>query len=115
MRITEIPFPVLRLQYRIAREPLELIDKRFVSRMDSEAPARLLYERSVGALDAAVGNVLREVKLRLRGTVLAERSGTLGRAAALDAAATLKKEQAVEVLADADKQKRKEASAAGGW
>jgi hypothetical protein len=114
MRITEIPFPVLRLQYRIAREPLELVDKRFVSRMDSEAPARLLYERSVGALDAAVGNVLREVKLRLRGTVLAERSGTLGRAA-LDVAATRKKEQAVEFLADAEKQKRKEASAAGGW
>ena len=38
MRITAIAFPVLRLQYRIARAPLELFDKHFVSRMNSKAP-----------------------------------------------------------------------------
>ena len=51
MKITEIPFAALRLQYRIARVPLRLFEQRVLARVDSEAPARLLYERSVGAVD----------------------------------------------------------------
>jgi hypothetical protein len=94
MNITEIPLAVLRLQYRIARVPLELIDQRIVSQMDAEAPLRLLYERSIGSLDAAVGNILRDSKLRQRGTALAERSEALSRAAALDAAAVRRKQEA---------------------
>jgi hypothetical protein len=94
MNITEIPFARLRLQYRIARAPLELVDQRIVSQMDAEAPLRLLYERSIGSLDAGIGNILRDSKLRLRGTALAERSEALGRAAALDAAAASRKQEA---------------------
>lgn len=98
MRITAIAFPVLRLQYRIARAPLELFNKHFVSRINSKAPARLPYERSVGTLDITVGNVLRDPKLRLRGTTLAERSAVLAHAAALDAAAACRKKQADDEL-----------------
>ena len=98
MRITVIAFPVLRLQYRIARAPLELFDKHFVSRIDSRRQARLLYERSVGTLDTAVGNVLRDPKLRLRGTALVERSAALAHAAALDAVAARREKRADDEL-----------------
>src|SRR3954471_8829315 len=92
MWITAMPLPVLRLQYRIARVPLELFDKHFVYRVDSEAPARLLYERSVGALDITVGNMLRDPRLRLRGTALADRGAALAYTAALDAPAAASRE-----------------------
>lgn len=93
MRIVEAPLAVLRLQYRIARFPLELIEQRVVSRMDSEAPARLFYERSLGLLDAKVGNALGDKELADSGTALAKRSDALGRAARLDAAADRAQQQ----------------------
>ncbi len=58
MKITEIPLAAMRLQYWIARTPLRLFEQRVLTRVDSEAPARVLYERWVGAVDAAVGTVL---------------------------------------------------------
>ncbi|MBN3455409.1 IF2 family translation initiation factor [Mycobacterium sp. DSM 3803] len=88
MRVTEIPSAVLRLQYRIARFPLQLIDAHVVSRLDSEAPARLLYENSLGTLDAKIGGVLGDTELEQRGTALSERSKALARAAQLDAMGT---------------------------
>ncbi|BBX05140.1 IF2 family translation initiation factor [Mycolicibacterium moriokaense] len=93
MNIVEAPLAVLRLQYRIARFPLELIEQHVFSRMDSEAPARLFYERSFGLLDSTVGNALGDKELADRGTVLAQRSDALGRAARLDAAADRAQQQ----------------------
>ena len=58
MKITTVPFAVLRFQYLIVRVPLQLIEDRVSTRMDAEAPARLFYERSLGMLDATVGRVL---------------------------------------------------------
>ena len=48
MRITKVPFAVLRFQYQLVRFPLQLIEERVVSRMGTEAPARLFYERTLG-------------------------------------------------------------------
>lgn len=87
MGITEIPLRVLRFQYQVARLPLQLIEDRFVAQMDSEAPARLWYERSLGMLDTAVGTALGDSEARRRGATLLERSDALRRAAQLDAAA----------------------------
>lgn len=87
MSLTAIPKAVLRFQYQVARMPLQLIDERFVARMNDEAPARLFYERSLGMLDTAVGAALGDPELRKRGTTLVERSDALRRAAELDAAA----------------------------
>ncbi|KUI35976.1 IF2 family translation initiation factor [Mycobacterium sp. IS-1590] len=87
MSLTAIPKAVLRLQYQVARVPLQLIDDRFVARMDDEAPARLFYERSLGMLDTAVGAALGDHELQKRGATLVERSDALRRAAELDAAA----------------------------
>ena len=64
MKITTVPFAVLRFQYLIVRVPLQLIEDRVSTRMDAEAPARLFYERSLGMLDATVGRVLGDPKLR---------------------------------------------------
>ena len=88
MKITDVPFAVLRFQYQLARLPLQLIEDRVVARMDSEAPARLFYERSMGLLDATVGNALGAPDVRRRGAALAARSEDLRRAARLDEAAS---------------------------
>jgi hypothetical protein len=88
MNITDVPFAVLRFQYQLARFPLQLIEDRVVARLDSEAPARLFYERSLGLLDTTVGNALGAPEWEQRGAALIERSDQLRRAARLDAAAT---------------------------
>jgi hypothetical protein len=94
MKIAEIPLVVLRFQYQIARLPLQLIEDQVVARLHSEGPARLLYERSFGALDATVGKLLGDPQLEKRGAALVERSNSLSKAAKLDATATRNREQA---------------------
>jgi hypothetical protein len=98
MKITDVPFAVLRFQYQFVRFPLQLIEDRVITRMESEAPGRLLYERSFGALDAVVGSVLGDPELAERGSALADRSDVLARAARLDGAATQKEKRADETL-----------------
>ncbi|MGV0790668.1 IF2 family translation initiation factor [Mycolicibacterium sp. XJ1819] len=88
MNITDIPFAVLRFQYSLARFPLQVIGHQLAARMDDEAPARLFYERSLGVLDATVGNALGDEQVERRGAALIERSDALRRAARLDAEAT---------------------------
>ena len=93
MRIIDTPLAVLRLQYRIVRFPLQMIEAGVVARMDSEAPARLFCDRSLGLLDASVGNALGDWRLAKRGGARAERSDALRRAAQLDAAADQARQQ----------------------
>ena len=97
MKSTDVPFAVLRFQYQLARIPLQLIEAQMAAWMDSEAPPRLFYERSLGALDATVGNLLGDPKLEKRGAALIDRSDALGRVAQLDATAQ-KQEQADDEL-----------------
>src|SRR4051812_33489487 len=94
MKIAEIPFAVLRFQYQIARIPLQLIEDQMAARLYKEAPVRLFYERSLGSVDAAIGDLLGDPRLKQRGTALIERSDALSRAAKLDAKAAAKREQA---------------------
>lgn len=100
MKITDLPFAVLRLQYRLARMPLQLIERRFVSRMDAEAPPRLYFERAVGTVDAAAGNVLRDTDLEESGINRIEKASVLGEASRLDDLASRQKQQAEDELAD---------------
>ncbi len=88
MKITDVPLAVMRFQYELARFPLQVIHEQVLTRMDSEAPARLFVERSLGLLDVTAGNALRAPELEQRGAALIERSDALRRAARLDAAAT---------------------------
>jgi hypothetical protein len=94
MRFTRVPLAVLRFQYQLVRSPLQVLEERVMARMDTEAPARLFYERSLGVLDATAGSVLGDPRLRKRGALLADRSDTLSRAAGLEAMATQKQQQA---------------------
>ncbi|KAA0098944.1 IF2 family translation initiation factor [Mycolicibacterium sp. P1-18] len=96
MAISDIRRAILRAQYRLARTPLQFVEDRFVSRLDDEAPARLIYERSVGVLDAVAGRVLGDDEAARRGTAVAQRSAALGRAAQLDAEADAESRQASE-------------------
>jgi hypothetical protein len=101
MKITDVPFAVLRFQYQLARVPLQVLEERVVGRLDSEAPARLLYERSVGRLDVAVGAALGAPEVQRRGAALIERSEALHRAAVLDEAADRAVDEAETDLQDA--------------
>jgi hypothetical protein len=98
MSVTDLPLSVLRFQYQMARVPFQVMEEQFVARMDPQAPARLFYERWLGALDAAAGMVLGDPELKQRGAALAERSDALGRVAQLDATATRQQQQAADEL-----------------
>jgi hypothetical protein len=103
-----------------ARIPIQLIEQRVIARMGPEAPARLVFERSLGVLDATVGNALGDSKLKLGGAALAARSDQLARAARLDATADRDLKQA-----DAERKATREeavhisstagVSPSGGW
>jgi hypothetical protein len=108
MNITDVPFAVLRFQYQLARFPLQVIEERIVGRLDSEAPARLFYERSLGMLDQAVGHALSAPEVEQRGSALIERSEALRRAAALDGAATQTRAQADAELKNTREQAQRE-------
>ena len=97
MKTTDVPFAALRLQYQLARIPLQLIEAQMAAWMGSEAPPRLFYERWLGGLDATVGNLLGDPKLEKRGAALIDRNDALGRVAQLDATAQ-KQEQADDEL-----------------
>jgi hypothetical protein len=101
MSIGDLSRAVLRVQYQIARFPLQLIEEHVVRRLDSEAPLRLFCERSLGVLDAAAGNVLGVPALAQRGVTNIERNDRLMRAADLDAVANATVAQADSELKDA--------------
>jgi hypothetical protein len=79
MRITEITRAVLRLHYHLGLLPLRFVEERVLTGMDCESPARLLYERALGAAHGAVGQVLCDPKLKQRGDTLVERRTASGR------------------------------------
>ena len=108
MKITDIPFAAMRLQYRIARAPLQFIEERVIARMDPEAPGRLLFERSVGSIDAMVGTVLRDDDVASRGAAQVQRSEALAEAIRLDEAAAQQRADADEEL----RRKQEEVAAA---
>jgi hypothetical protein len=108
MSLTDLPFAVLRFQYKVARYPLQLVENRIVTHAPTEARARLFYERALGFLDATVGNAIHDPTLVERGTALIERSDTLGHAAKLDAQAETRKEQADTKLKQAREQAAEE-------
>jgi hypothetical protein len=91
---------VLKVQYHIARVPLNLIEEQLVARLDADARLRLIYQRSLGALDAVAGNVLGSPRLAQRGANKIEASDKLMRAADLDAQANATIAQAGSELRD---------------
>ncbi|MGP4055706.1 IF2 family translation initiation factor [Mycobacterium sp. 4D054] len=108
MRITDLPFAVLRFQYRLARTPLRLLENTVMTRFDDEAPAKLLYERAIGAVDASAGSFLRDSELEQQGIVRIEKAAALGEALRLDEVADQKKQQAADEL----REKREKAATA---
>jgi hypothetical protein len=101
MRFADLSRTVLRVQYQIARLPLQLIEEQLVARLDPDARLRLFYQRSFGLLDAVAGNVLGSPRLAQRGATKIERTDKLMRAADLDAEANATIAQANSKLGDA--------------
>ncbi|BBX18731.1 IF2 family translation initiation factor [Mycolicibacterium duvalii] len=98
MRITDLPFAVLRLQYRLARTPLHLLERGLLSRMDAEAPQRLFLERALGAVDVAAGSMLRDADVEAQGLRRIEKAAVLGEAARLEDVADQRKQEASDEL-----------------
>ena len=84
MRIRTIPWAILRTQYRLGRVPIRMLEEQLVARMGPEEPVRLLFERAIGALDAAVGIALADGALEDEGVARIERAAELEEAAHLD-------------------------------
>lgn len=94
MNITTVPKAVLRLQYQLVRFPLGMIDQQIRTRVDEDAALRLIFERSLGTLDATVGQLLGDPTLTDRGTTMKVRSETLAQAVDLEARAEATEEAA---------------------
>ena len=101
MSFVDLSRAALRVQYRIVRYPLGLIEKQMATRLGPRALPRLLYERSLGLLDAAAGNVLDAPALAQRGVTKIEQSDNRMRAADLDAEADATVADASSKLKDA--------------
>lgn len=96
MNVLEIPLSILKFQYKIVRIPLGLFETKVVDTLDSEAPARLVYEHTVGALDKKVGTILGDSAIAQRGAEQVKHADDLARAVTLEAEA-----DAAEAAADA--------------
>ena len=94
MRVRTIPWVILRTQYRLGRVPIRILEQQLVARMGPEAPVLLLFERAIGALDAAVGVVLADGALEGEGVARIERAAELEEAAHLDEIAARRLRQA---------------------
>jgi flagellar biosynthesis GTPase FlhF len=101
MSFADLSRAALRVQYRIVRYPLGLIEKQMATRLGTRALPRLLYERSLALLDAAAGNVLDAPALAQRGVTKIEQSDNRMRAADLDAEADATVADASSMLKDA--------------
>jgi hypothetical protein len=73
MSIAHFTRTVLRLQYHLGRLPVQFVEERVLAGMDAEAPVRQQYERALGTLHVAVGQVLCDPKLQQRGDALRQR------------------------------------------
>ncbi|MDV6278888.1 IF2 family translation initiation factor, partial [Rhodococcus erythropolis] len=95
MNILTVPITLLRVQYKIVRIPLQLVEDHLMSRLPTESSARLMYEHTLGVLDSAVGSALGDRDSERRGDALVERSDALSRATTLE-------EEAARTEAEAD-------------
>lgn len=102
MNIITIPITLLRVQYKIVRFPLQLIEDQLMSRMPIESPARLMYERTLGVLDGTVGRALGDHDAERRGDALTKRSDALAQAVELE-----EKAERTEAEADASLESRR--------
>jgi hypothetical protein len=112
MNALSIPLSILRLQYKIVRIPFQLFETNVVERRDTEDPARLAYERTIGTLDKVIGGALGASDIERRGKTLVERTDDLARARRLDELADETEAQADQKLASAREAALEERAAA---
>lgn len=100
MDLTALPKSVLRLQYRVARFPLGVIERQ-LRFLPSDAMPRLMYERGLGMLDGIVGSVVGDEDIATRGALTNERAQAVLRAEELDRRAATEKQAADAQLRNA--------------
>lgn len=58
MRLDAVPVALARLNYRVLRIPLQVIEDRGMSRIDEQAPARLAFEHFLIDCDRTAAHLL---------------------------------------------------------
>ncbi|KQU07242.1 hypothetical protein ASG56_06830 [Rhodococcus sp. Leaf7] len=89
-----LPRRVLRLQYSIARLPLQALEATVISRLDAEGPIRATYQQIMGGVDGTVGALLGDEELAQRGQKMRSAAADLEKAARLEAQAREKRAEA---------------------
>jgi membrane protein involved in colicin uptake len=112
MSLVDIPLSILRFQYKLVRIPLDLFENNVVQTWSTEAPARLVYERTVGSIDQKVGHILGDKQTQQRGTEQVHHADELARAKRLEAEADAKEAEADQKLKASREAAEKERTAA---
>ena len=94
MNVLDIPLTILRFQYKLVRIPLGLFEANVVNSLGTEAPARLVYERTVGTLDKKVGCMLGDDEAVQQGDAQIHHVNEIARAKKLEAEADAKEAEA---------------------
>ena len=98
MNVLDIPLTILRFQYKLVRIPLGLFEANVVNSLGTEAPARLVYERTVGTLDKKVGCMLGDDEAVQQGDAQIHHVNEIARAKKLEAEADAKEAEAKQRL-----------------
>ncbi|CAG7633547.1 hypothetical protein SIM91_44055 [Rhodococcus opacus] len=77
MRLDSVPVALARLNYRLLRIPLQVIEDRGMSRIDERAPARLAFEHFLIDCDRAAAHLLGDENAAARAADLRRHTTTV--------------------------------------
>jgi hypothetical protein len=75
--LSSLSLALLRVNYRLARLPLQLVEDVAVARLDEQAPIRLAYEQILIECDRAAAYLLSDRKAANRATELTRRTASV--------------------------------------
>lgn len=75
--LSSLPLALLRVNYRLARLPLQLVEDVAVARLDEQAPIRLAYEQILIECDRAAAYLLGDRTAARRATELTRRTASV--------------------------------------
>ncbi|KAF0957399.1 hypothetical protein [Rhodococcus sp. T7] len=77
MRLDSVPVALARLNYRVLRVPLQVIEDRGMSRIDEQSPTRLAFEHFLIDCDRAAAHLLGDERAAARAAALRNRTLTV--------------------------------------
>lgn len=113
MNVLTLPRTAAAFEYKVLRYPSQLLETKVVAVLLSEqSSVRLTFERVLGSLDSTAGSLFADQGLKDRGRLLTRRAEIVETAAALEAKAQQRKEQAdAQLRAETEKAAAKKSQA----